>query len=120
MAAPPLSPRLFSPLLALVSGVFAISTGAIFARLADAPPLVIAAYRVGLASLILIPVAGWRARVELRQLTRRELWLTSLSGFCLALHFATWITSLDYTSVATSVVLVNTNPLWVGLLAPLI
>jgi drug/metabolite transporter (DMT)-like permease len=53
-------------------------------------------------------------------LTRRELWLTSLSGFCLALHFATWITSLDYTSVATSVVLVNTNPLWVGLLAPLI
>jgi drug/metabolite transporter (DMT)-like permease len=43
-----------------------------------------------------------------------------ISGFFLALHFATWISSLDYTSVANSVVLVNTNPLWVGLLTPLI
>jgi drug/metabolite transporter (DMT)-like permease len=43
-----------------------------------------------------------------------------LSGLFLALHFATWISSLDYTSVANSVVLVNTNPLWVGLLTPLV
>jgi drug/metabolite transporter (DMT)-like permease len=43
-----------------------------------------------------------------------------LAGLFLALHFATWISSLDYTSVANSVVLVNTNPLWVGLLTPLI
>jgi drug/metabolite transporter (DMT)-like permease len=43
-----------------------------------------------------------------------------LSGFFLALHFSTWISSLSYTSVANSVVLVNTNPLWVGILTPLI
>jgi drug/metabolite transporter (DMT)-like permease len=41
-----------------------------------------------------------------------------LSGIFLALHFATWITSLEYTSVASSVVLVSTIPLWVALFSP--
>jgi len=54
----------FNPSLALISGVLAVSTGAIFARLAEAPALVIAAYRVGLASLILAPVAWWKVRGE--------------------------------------------------------
>ena len=110
----------FNPYLALIGGVFAVSTGAIFARLADANPLVIAAYRVGIAALILAPFAWWKARDELRGLSARELTLALISGFFLALHFATWISSLNYTSVANSVVLVNTNPLWVGLLTPLI
>jgi drug/metabolite transporter (DMT)-like permease len=56
----------------------------------------------------------------LRSLTRRELLLGLLSGFFLALHFATWISSLEYTTVASSVVLVTTTPLWVALLSPLI
>jgi len=106
--------------LALGIGIMAVSTGAIFARLADAPPLVIAAYRVGLATLVLIPLALWKAREELFNLSRRDWMLAVIAGFFLALHFATWITSLEYTSVANSVVLVNTNPLWVGLLTPLI
>lgn len=110
----------FNPYFALVSGVLAVSTGAIFARLADAPPLVIAAYRLGLATLLLAPLAWWKAREELVRLTRRDLKLAAVSGFFLALHFAVWITSLEYTSVANSVVLVNTNPLWVGILTPLI
>jgi drug/metabolite transporter (DMT)-like permease len=110
----------FNPLLALISGVLAVSTGAIFARLAEAPPLVIAAYRVGLASLILAPVAWWQARDELLSLGKKDYLLATLAGLFLALHFSTWISSLDYTSVANSVVLVNTNPLWVGVLTPLI
>lgn len=110
----------FNPYLALISGVIAVSTGAIFARLADAPPLVISAYRVGLATVVLAPIAWWKAGRELRHLSLRELGLAALSGFFLALHFATWISSLSYTSVANSVVLVNTNPLWVGLLMPFI
>ena len=114
-AAPP-----FNPNLALVSGILAVSTGAIFARLADAPALVIAAYRVGLATLVLLPVAWYKCRQEIFSLSTRELGLAVLSGFFLALHFAFWISSLDYTSVANSVVLVNTNPLWVGLLSPLV
>ena len=108
------------PLLVLSLGVVAISFGAIFARLADAPALVTAAYRVGLASILLAPAACWRSRTEFAGLNRRDVALASLAGFFLALHFATWITSLDYTSVANSVVLVNTNPIWVGLLSPLL
>jgi len=110
----------FNPSLALVSGVLAVSTGAIFARLAEAPALVIAAYRLGLASVILAPVAWWQARDELLSLRKKDYLLAMLAGLFLALHFGTWISSLDYTSVANSVVLVNTNPLWVGVLTPLI
>jgi drug/metabolite transporter (DMT)-like permease len=110
----------FNPYLALIIGTMAVSTGAIFARLADAPALVIAAYRLGIATLILTPITVWKARDEIAGLSGRDLKLAVLSGFFLALHFATWISSLDYTSVANSVVLVNTNPLWVGLLTPLI
>jgi len=111
---------LFNPSLALISGVLAVSTGAIFAKLAEAPALVIAAYRVGLASLILAPIAWWQARDELLGLEKKDYMLALLSGFFLALHFSTWISSLSYTSVANSVVLVNTNPLWVGILTPVI
>jgi len=109
-----------NPVVVLTLGIFGVSTGAIFARLADAPALVTAAYRLGLASLILIPLAAWRARDELRSLSLREYKLAIVSGFFLSLHFAAWISSLDYTAIANSVVLVNTIPLWVGLLTPLI
>lgn len=120
MKTPTSRPPPFPPFLALIAGVLAVSTGAIFARLADAPALVIAAYRVGIAALILLPLAWWRARAELQRLTAADYGLAILAGLFLALHFATWISSLSYTSVATSVILVNTNPLWVGLLTPLL
>lgn len=109
-----------NPYIILIGGIIGVSTGAIFARLADAPALVTAAYRVGLAAAILIPLAVWKVRDELRRLSVRDIMLATLSGLFLALHFASWISSLDYTAVANSVVLVNTIPLWVGLLTPLI
>jgi drug/metabolite transporter (DMT)-like permease len=101
-------------------GILAVSTAAIFIRYAQlyAPSLVIAAYRLTLASLILAPFTIGRRRHELGSLQRRELSLALLSGFFLAIHFATWITSLEYTTVASSVVLVTTTPLWVALMAP--
>ena len=80
----------------------------------------IAAYRMGLSGLILIPFTIPRYNAELGKLSRRELLLAALAGLLLALHFATWILSLEYTSVASSVVLVTTNPLWVALLAPFV
>lgn len=109
------------PLLAIPFGILAVSTASIFIRYAqrDAPSLVIAAYRLGLASLVLVPMVWRRHRAELRALSRRELGLALLSGIFLAVHFATWITSLEYTTVASSVVLVSTAPLWVALLSPL-
>ncbi len=109
-----------SPILALSVGIAAISTGAIFARAADAPALSIAAYRVGLAALILAPFAAWKCREEISGLSRADWKAVLGAGFFLAVHFATWIASLDYTSVASSVVLVETIPLWVGILTPLV
>jgi len=110
------------PALAIPVGILAVSTGSIFVRFshaAGASSLVIAAWRLSLASLILAPVALLRYRDELRSLDRRGLAMALLSGVFLAIHFATWITSLEYTSVASSVVLVSTSPLWVAILAPL-
>ena len=107
--------------LAILGAILAVSTASIFIRLAqaEAPSLVIAAFRLTLASLVLAPFALTRHRAELRAMTRSELLLALLSGVFLAAHFATWITSLEYTTIASSVVLVSTSPLWVALLAPL-
>ena len=111
-----------SPVFAIPFGILAVSTASIFIRFAQAdgaPSLVIAALRLTLASLILALLALWRYRAELRARTRFELGLALLSGFFLAIHFATWITSLEYTTVASSVVFVSTTPLWVAILSPL-
>lgn len=108
-----------SPILVLVVGIFAVSTSALFIRLAqtEANSLVVAAYRLTFASLILLPFA-WQKRDELLRLNRNQVGLLLLSGAFLAVHFAVWITSLAYTSVASSVVLVTTTPLWVALFSP--
>jgi drug/metabolite transporter (DMT)-like permease len=95
-------------------GVICISFGAIFARYADSPALVKSAYRVGIAAVIVVPFALIFYRREYLKLSRREIFLNVLSGAFLAAHFATWITSLDYTSVASSVMLVDTIPVWVA------
>ena len=110
-----------SPLLALSFGILAVSTASIFIRyaLGYAPALVVAAYRLTLATLFLTPLALFRYRKELISLNRRELFLALCSGLFLTAHFATWITSLQLTSVASSVVLVTTTPLFVALLAPI-
>lgn len=91
-----------------------VSFAATLIRLAEAPPLVIAAYRLGIASLAMSPLSLGLSR-EWRRLGRREIGLGLVSGIFLALHFAFWITSLDYTSVASSVVLVTTTPLFAAL-----
>ena len=108
----------FNPALVLFVGMLAVSSGAIFVRLSEAPSLVTAAWRLTFATLLLLPHARWKARGELRRLSRRELGLGGLAGFFLALHFATWISSLQFTSVASSTVLVNITPVWVALMTP--
>ncbi len=111
----------FPPLLAIVIGILAVSTASIFIRFAltEASAIVIAAWRLTIASLILVPIAATTHRRELTSLNRGGLLLALLSGLFLAVHFATWITSLEYTTVASSVVLVSTIPLWVALLSPI-
>jgi len=108
-------------LIAIVIAIAAVSTGSIFVRFAqrEAPSLVIAALRLGFAVVAIAPFAIVRYRNELRKLTRHELLLGVLSGGFLAVHFAAWITSLEYTSIVSSVVIVSTGPLWVALFSPL-
>lgn len=120
----PIKPRKNGiPLLfVLFLGILSVSTASILIRFAqkEVPSLTIAALRLTFASLILIPVVINHFRVERYTLLRHELLLGVISGFFLAIHFATWITSLEYTTVASSVVLVSTGPLWVALLSPIL
>jgi drug/metabolite transporter (DMT)-like permease len=112
--------RLFS---VLIAGICAVSTASILIRSAlddGVPPLVVAAYRLTFAALILTPIVLRARRPELRALARRDWQWALLSGFFLALHFATWVSSIKYTTITSSVVLVTTGPMWVALLSWLI
>ena len=94
----------------LAAGVAAVSSSAILIRLADAPALAIALYRNVFAAAVLVPLAFVLHREEIRSLSRREVLAAIAAGALLALHFALWIPSLDYTTVAASTVLVTTQP----------
>ena len=110
-----------SPSLSIWFGVLAMSTAAILIRYSQegVPSLVIAAYRLTFASLIMLPFGWKKSKVEMGVLTRKELWLLVLSGVLLAVHFASWISSLEFNTVASSVVFVTTTPLWVAFFSPL-
>ena len=105
------------PYITLFVGVLAVSFAAIFIRLADAPPLVIATYRLAISSIILIPIAAIKSRRSLPQLSRQDILLILLSSVFVALHFGLWITSLSYTSIASSVVLVTAHPAFVAVIS---
>jgi drug/metabolite transporter (DMT)-like permease len=111
-----------SPYLAISGAILAVSTASIFIRFAQregTPSIVIASFRMFFAALIMLPFALIRSRLEIKTLSKRQWILISLSGLLLALHFASWISSLEYTSIASSVVIVTTAPLWVALASPL-
>ena len=97
--------------------VLAVSTSGPLVREAGAPTLSIAFWRTILASAVIVPLAALRRRDELRGLQRRELGTAALAGGFLALHFGTWIPSLSFTSVASSVALTCTQPVWAAVMA---
>ncbi|MDQ3876842.1 MAG: DMT family transporter [Actinomycetota bacterium] len=100
-----------SPWTVLAVGVLAASLSPIFIRYAeDAPALAVSLYRCVLGALLLLPFA-WK---RLRQMTARDFLFPGVAGAFLAIHFASWITSLHLTSVAASVVLVSTTPIFVA------
>lgn len=105
--------------LVLLAGIAAVSFASIFIRYAQAegvPSLVIAAGRLLVASLVLLPVIVMRHLADIARLVGRDWVLICISGFFLAIHFAAWVTSLEYTAVLISVVLVTSGPIWVALL----
>jgi drug/metabolite transporter (DMT)-like permease len=116
-------PPLWQIILILFIGIVAVSTAAIFIRLGMSASgeiqsfgfsLFLAASRLIVASLILLP--AWRNIQRLR-VEPKAYYYAIAAGICLALHFAAWITSLAYTSIAASTTLVTTNPIWVALLS---
>ena len=102
---------------AVAVGVLAVSAAAIFIRLAEAPALAVAFWRCALGVVVLLPpaLAGRESFPR-----GRALWVLVASGAALGAHFGFWIASLDYTSVAASVVLVSTMPVFVAILAYLL
>jgi drug/metabolite transporter (DMT)-like permease len=104
-------------LSAVAVGVLAVSAAAIFIRLAEAPALAVAVWRNALGALVLLPLALYRREAFPRG---RSLRIGVASGIALGTHFGFWISSLDYTSVAASVVLVCTQPVFVAVLAYLV
>ncbi|MEO0079826.1 MAG: DMT family transporter [candidate division WOR-3 bacterium] len=110
-------PRLFA---GLGTGIIVLSFASIIIRLLPLPSLVIAAGRLGLASVILAPLFWFRVGRRIVELRRVSWGLVLLSGILLAAHFGLWIESLQRTSVASSVMLVALNPIFVAVLAPLL
>jgi drug/metabolite transporter (DMT)-like permease len=99
----------------LAVALLAISVAAVFIRLAEAPGVVVAAWRMIIASLVLLPITVRALRRT--PLTRANAGPTLWAGVLLGVHFAAWISSLSYTTVAASVSLVATTPLWVALMS---
>lgn len=109
-----------APFVVLSIGVAIVSTASILIRYAQADgasSALIAAGRLGIAALVMAPLALSRAGSELVRIRRKDLLFCAASGLLLAAHFWTWIASLEFTSVANSTVLVTTNPVWVALLS---
>jgi drug/metabolite transporter (DMT)-like permease len=104
--------RTIHPYLPIAIGVIAVSMSAIFVKLANADAGVIAFYRMLFSVLIMAPIFFWKYTTELKLLTKRDLAFSIIAGIFLAFHFILWFESLNYTSVASSTVLVTLQPLF--------
>ena len=102
--------------IALFISVVSVSFAAIFIVSCDAPALSIAFYRLLFTALLISPVVIFHKKVrkEIRNLKSSTLLIMGGIGLILAAHFALWITSLKFTSVASSVILVTAHPVLVG------
>lgn len=108
------------PRLTLFPAIMAISSASILIRGAQSyfDSIFIAASRLLVAGLFLLPF-NWKIKIqEIKNLTKKTWILVFLSSFFLSMHFYSWIQSLEMTTVLTSVVLVTTTPIWVSLLSP--
>ncbi|MFH1313329.1 MAG: DMT family transporter [Candidatus Eisenbacteria bacterium] len=95
--------------------IVVVSFAAILIRLCNVPTAVIAAFRLAFSSLILLPLFAGKRRGLV--VTKKQVGLCALSGVFLSLHFLLWIESLQITTVASSVVLVTTSPIFAAIFA---
>ncbi|MFC5560190.1 DMT family transporter [Ureibacillus thermophilus] len=100
------------PYIPILIGVISISFSAIFVKLAEADSGAIAFYRMLFSVLIIAPAFFKNHVQELKMLYQRDWLFSIISGIFLAFHFILWFESLQYTSVASSTVLVTMQPLF--------
>ena len=101
-----------NPYFALIIGVIAVSASAIFVKFSSAPSGVIAFYRLLFSVLFMLPIFFMKYVKELVHISKRDWLFATLAGVFLAFHFILWFESLNYTSVASSTVLVTLQPLF--------
>ncbi len=101
--------------LPLLIAIIAVSFSSILIKFSNSSPMVIAAYRLGIASIILMPPTIYYELKNFRKYSKKDLLKIFLISCSLSLHFASWITSLNYTSIANSVIIVNTSPIFVAI-----
>lgn len=104
------------PYIALLVSIVSVSFAAIFIKICSAPSLSIAFYRLLFTTLLILPfvLLHKKTRNELKNLSRSTILIMAGIGLILAAHFALWITSIELTSIASSVILVTAHPLLVG------
>ena len=101
----------------LAAGVVGVSSaGAILSHVDSVPPLMRASWRLQITVLMLLPFAIWQYRQmeinEKKKLTEKKtVLILAGSGIALAAHFGTWVTSLDHTSLAHSLLFVTSHPI---------
>ena len=108
------------PYVVLAVAVLIVSCAAILIRVAQGEgvnSITIAAWRLTIAAALLWPLAWKSASKEIGAWRKQDWLLGGVAGLFLALHFAAWISSLAYTSVASSTALVTTNPIWIALVS---
>ena len=105
------------PLIMIIVGVLGISLSSILVKYSAAPSAVTAAFRLAWTVLLMTPLVFGKPEIrrELLRVSRRNLILSCVSGFFLAIHFALWFESLQHTSVASSTTIVCTEVIWVSL-----
>ncbi len=104
-----------SAIAIILVGLLSISFASIFIKMCDAPSMVIATYRLVIASLFYVGFTSVKGGKISRGLSVSQIKIMVVSAIFLTIHFSTWITSLKYTSVASSVVLVQSAPIFVAL-----
>ena len=114
----PVRPSVVSAVLLL--SVLGISLSGPLVRLSNAHPVAIAVWRLAFSlAIVAIPVVARGSWAQWRQLDSRGWLLAIGGGVMLALHFWSWNTSIELTTIAASVVLVNVQPLIVAAMSAL-
>lgn len=110
------SNKFVSPKITLLTAVISVSFASIFVRLSNSSPLTISFYRMFFSTLIFLPIIP-KFRSQISSLSKREWWKLISAGIFLGSHMFLWISSLEHTSVTSSVVIVTSHPLLVTLIS---